>query len=87
MPRHFNTFLYFRDYHAATVATYVNLDVHCKLCAYLHEHQDRQKVYNMSERYSKRERCYDFHSNLPQISHEQVKAYDDEFKGFLPLKT
>lgn len=64
------------------------MDIHCKLCAYLHQNQEGyKKVYKMSERYSKLNRCFNYHNNLDGIKDEQAVVYDDEFKGFLPIKT
>lgn len=79
--------MFFRDYTVSTVAAFHNLHIHCKLCEFLHKYPNHQNVYKMSERYSKRERCFDYHHNLDIIKHEPDEAYNDEFKGFLPIKT
>ena len=76
----------FRDYAVSPLAAFQNLDLHCKLCAFLHENPEYQRSYKMSERYSKLNRCFDYHHNLDIIKHEPEIVYNDEFKGFLPIK-
>jgi len=39
----------------------------------------------MMQRYSQKEKCFNYHENLDFIHFEVEKAYNDEFKDFLPI--
>lgn len=65
----------------------MNLDIHCQLCRLLHTKPNLQQTYKMSEYYSRKNKCFNYHDNLPMIEFEMKKAYNDELKDFLPIKT